>query len=208
MKVKVLDTKGNTVEEITLKKEVFGVEPNLEILGQYLRVFRANLRQGTSSTKTRGDVSGGGIKPWRQKGTGRARVGSSRVPLWRHGGISHGPQPKDWSLRFPKKMKRLAIISALSSVAADKKITVLDKISMKTPDTKAMTDILKKLDVAGKILIVLNTPESNTIKSAKNIKGVKTTVTTNLNAYELLNAKNVVFIKDAVESLEKKYASK
>lgn len=208
MKVKVLDTKGNTVEEITLKKEVFGVEPNLEILGQYLRVFRANLRQGTSSTKTRGDVSGGGIKPWRQKGTGRARVGSSRVPLWRHGGISHGPQPKDWSLRFPKKMKRLAIISALSSVAADKKITVLDKISMKTPDTKAMTDILKKLDVAGKILIVLNTPESNTIKSAKNIKGVKTTVTTNLNAYELLNAKNVVFLKDAVESLEKKYASK
>jgi large subunit ribosomal protein L4 len=208
MKVKVLDTKGNTVEEITLKKEVFGIEPNLEILGQYLRVFKANLRQGTSSTKTRGDVSGGGIKPWRQKGTGRARVGSSRVPLWRHGGISHGPQPHDWSLRFPKKMKRLAIISALSSIAADKKITVLDKISMKTPDTKAMAEILKKIDVAGKILIVLNNPESNTIKSAKNIKGVKTTVTTNLNAYELLNAKNVVFLKDAVESLEKKYASK
>ncbi len=209
MKIKVQDVKGNTVEEITLKKEVFGIEPHAEVLKQYLRVFLMNKRQGTSKTKTRGDVSGGGIKPWRQKGTGRARVGSSRNPLWRHGGISHGPQPHDWSLKLPKKIKRLAIISALSTVAKQDKIKILDKFAVeKTPNTKSVASVIKAFKLEGKTLIVLNSPDANAIKSSANIKNLKTTLASTLNAFDLLNAKNVLFLKDAVDSLEKKYSDK
>jgi large subunit ribosomal protein L4 len=205
MIVNVVDTKGKKVEELTLSDEVFGVELNKEVLAQYLRVFHNNQRQGTSSTKTRGDVSGGGIKPWRQKGTGRARVGSSRVPVWRHGGIAHGPQPRDWSLSLPKKIKRLAIVSALSEAARKNKMTVLSSLEFDTPKTKEMSETLKNLGLNGRILLVLNEADQKIIKSARNIKDVETTIAGTLNAYDLMRARNIIFLKDAVLNIENKY---
>ena len=208
MKIDVFDTTGKKVEEITLKKEVFGIEPNMEILNQYLRVFKMNQRQGTSSTKTRGEVSGGGIKPWKQKGTGRARVGSSRIPIWRHGGVSHGPKPHEWSLNMPKKMRRLAIISALSSLVSGNKMTVLENFNLAESKTKEVKGVVDSLKLSGKTLIVLNSSSDKAVQGAKNIKDLKTAFVGTLNAYELLNAKNVIFVKDAVVTLEGKYASK
>jgi large subunit ribosomal protein L4 len=208
MKVKVLDKKGNTVEELTLDKSVFNIEPNEAVVLQYLRVYQANQRQGTSSAKTRGEVSGGGAKPWRQKGTGRARVGSTRNPLWRHGGVTHGPKPRDWSLDLPKKIKRLAILSALSTSFSNEKVKILDKLEMKEPKTKDMARIMENLKADGKTLLVLNENDHNIIKSAGNIKNLRTAQAGNLNAYDVLSAKNVIFVKDAVLSLEKKYKGK
>ena len=208
MKIDVFDTTGKKVEEITLKKEVFGIEPNMEILNQYLRVFKMNQRQGTSSTKTRGEVSGGGIKPWKQKGTGRARLGSSRIPIWRHGGVSHGPKPHEWSLNMPKKMRRLAIISALSSLVSGNKMTVLENFNLAESKTKEVKGVVDSLKLSGKTLIVLNSSSDKAVQGAKNIKDLKTAFVGTLNAYELLNAKNVIFVKDAVVTLEGKYASK
>jgi large subunit ribosomal protein L4 len=208
MKVNVIDIKGNTVEELKLDKSVFGIEPNNPALLQYLRVFNFNQRQGTSAAKTRGEVSGGGAKPWRQKGTGRARVGSTRNPIWRHGGASHGPKPQDWSLKLPKKIKRLAIISAISSAFNDDKAKVLSSLEMKEPKTKELAGVITDLKLNGKTLLVLGKKDANVIKSAENIKGLQTTLAENLNAYELLNARNVVFLKDAVLSLEQKYKGK
>src|SRR3989344_2069599 len=147
MKIDVLDIKGKKVDEITLKKEIFGIEPNETVLAQYVRVYRTNQRQGTSSTLNRGEVSGGGKKPWKQKGTGRARVGSTRNPIWVHGGVAHGPKPKDWTLKLPKKVKRLALISALSSAVEKKKLTVLDKIEIESPKSKLVSEIVKNLDL-------------------------------------------------------------
>lgn len=207
MKAKVLDIKGNTVEEITLTKGLFDIEPNVAVLAQYLRVYNSNQRQGTSKTKTRGEVSGGGIKPWKQKGTGRARVGSSRNPLWRHGGVAHGPRPQDWSLKLPKKMRRLAILSAISSLFTKEKLIILDQIKVKTPTTKEIEKILINLKLTGKTLIVLDTPEQDTIKSARNLSNVKTTLATTLNAFELMSSKNVIFLKAALLNVERKYTN-
>ncbi|EKE00145.1 MAG: hypothetical protein ACD_22C00084G0003 [uncultured bacterium] len=208
-KIDVFDIKGNSVEQMSLSKEVFGIEPNEEALKQYIRVYQNNQRQGTSSTKTRGEVSGGGIKPWKQKGTGRARVGSSRNPIWRHGGISHGPKPKDWSLKLPKQVKRLAILSALSMVATtENKMKVLDKLELKTPKTKTICEMLKKLDLGYKTLIVLGSVNENVMKSIRNIENVSFVNADSLNAYEVMNARKVLFLKDAVKSLEKKYETK
>lgn len=205
MNINVVDTKGKKVEELTLSDAVFGIEPNEEAVSQYLRVYRANQRQGTSSTKTRGEVSGGGIKPWRQKGTGRARVGSSRVPLWRHGGVSHGPKPRVWSLSLPARIRRLAIVSALSAAAKGNKMTVLDSLKFVAPKTKDMHETFKNLGVKGRTLLVLNEADQNIIKSARNIKDVETTISGTLNAYDLIRARNIVFLKDAVLSIEDKY---
>jgi large subunit ribosomal protein L4 len=208
MKVNVLDTKGNILEELNLSDKVFGVEPNKEILKQYIRVYLANQRQGTSSTKTKAEVSGGGKKPWAQKGTGRARQGSIRSPQWRHGGVAHGPKPKDWGLTLPKKINKLAILTALSDKFLNKGALILDKVSMKKPSTKEFEGMLDTLKVEGNILYVFEKKNENLVKSAKNLQGVNTVFSGILNAYDLVRAKNVIFEKDALLSLEKKYEAK
>ncbi|KKS16862.1 MAG: 50S ribosomal protein L4 [candidate division WWE3 bacterium GW2011_GWB1_41_6] len=208
MKIDVLDIKGKKVDEITLKKEIFGIEPNETVLAQYVRVYRTNQRQGTSSTLNRGEVSGGGKKPWKQKGTGRARVGSTRNPIWVHGGVAHGPKPKDWTLKLPKKVKRLALISALSSAVEKKKLTVLDKIEIESPKSKLVSEIVKNLDLKGSTLIVLNEKNDNLLLGSRNILGLNPTLLNNLNAYDILNARNVVFMKDAILGVQKKYENK
>lgn len=205
MKINVLDKNGKTVEEMSLSKEVFGVVPNKPLLAQYIRVFRANQRQGTSSIKTRGEVSGGGKKPWKQKGTGRARVGSSRNPLWVHGGISHGPKPKDWGLKLPKKMRRAAIVSALSSKQLLSKITILDNLELKETKTKLLSNILDNLKLFGSVVLILDKKNDLVKKSAGNLNNLNLSLVENLNAYDILSANNVLFLKDAVLNLEKKY---
>lgn len=208
MKIDVFDINGKSVEQLTLSKEVFGIEPNKEVMAQYLRVYNANQRQGTSSTKTRGEVEGTGKKPWKQKGTGRARVGSSRTPLWRHGGITHGPKPKDWSLDLPKKIKKLAIVSSLSAKFASHNLKIVNKIDLEKPKTKEISTMLKALGVAGKTLLIMDARSESLLKSSANIKNLNTALVSNLNAYELLNAKNVLFLKDAILKVQEKYEAK
>ena len=207
MKIDVLNIKGEKVEQITLSDEIFGITPNEDVLAQYLRVYMHNQRQGTSSTKDRSEVSGGGKKPWKQKGTGRARVGSSRSPLWRHGGVTHGPKPKSWNLDLNKKMRRLAILSAISSKFANNKAIVVDSVTFEAPKTKSMVEVLKNLN-ASKPLLVMQSIDENTVKSGSNIKDLKITRASMLNAYDLLNAKTVIFVKDAVLGLQDKYLGK
>lgn len=209
MKIDVLNTKGEKVEQITLSDTIFKIKPNKEVLLQYLRVFSSNNRQGTSKVKDRSEVSGGGKKPWKQKGTGRARVGSSRNPLWRHGGVAHGPTPKDWSLSLNKKDKKTAMKSALSQKFEDKKVIVLDKIDFDKPKTKALIEILNALKLfEEKILIVVNNKDTNVIKSTSNINSVICSTSENINAYEVLNSGYVVFIKKAIKNLEEKLLDK
>ncbi len=205
MKLDVFDTKGKVKEKIELSKGVFGVEPNTALLNQYIRVYRTNQRQGTSKVKDRSEVRGGGKKPWRQKGTGRARHGSIRSPLWRKGGIVHGPTPKSWHLSLPKQLRKSAIVSVLSQAAKDKKVHVIDKIDIKKPKTKQIVEILDALKLRGKTLLVLAKPNENVLKSARNIKNLKTVIVENVNGYDLLNCKNVLFEKDAIEIVDKKY---
>ncbi len=205
MKYDVLDTKGNKIEQMELSDSLFAVPMNKDIVAQYIRVFSANQRQGTSSTKTRGDVSGGGKKPWRQKGTGRARVGSSRNPLWRHGGVAHGPSPKDWSLSMPQKMRQKALAVSLSNKITTKDLTVLTDIKMEKPKTKAFLEILKALDITKKVLLVVSKSDVNVVKSTQNLKNVKLALADNLNAYDLVKTKKVMFLKDAVLELQNKY---
>lgn len=208
MKLKVIDTKGKKVEDIKLNKDVFGAKPNNNVLRQYLRVYKMNQRQGTSSTKTRAEVSGGGRKPWPQKGTGRARHGSIRSPIWRTGGVAHGPKPKSWNLNLPKKIKKNAIISALSHVSSKNKLVIIDKIDIRKPKTKKFAEIIEKLNLGGKILLVLDKKNESVYKSARNIKKVKVSLVNNLNAYDLLNADYILILKKAVEKLEEKYGEK
>jgi len=207
MKIDVLNIKGEKVEQITLNDEIFGITPNEDVLAQYLRVYMHNQRQGTASAKDRGEVSGGGKKPWKQKGTGRARVGSTRSPLWRHGGVTHGPKPKSWNLDLPKKVRRLATLSALSSKFATNTAIVLDTLSFDTPKTKAMVEVMNNIK-AVKPLVVLNKSDVNTLKSGANIKNLKITQASVLNAYDVLNAKTLVFVKDAILDLQAKYLGK
>ncbi|MFH1648376.1 MAG: 50S ribosomal protein L4 [Patescibacteria group bacterium] len=208
MKVKVLDTKAEVIEEITLSDDVFGIEPNDTLLAQYVRVFSINQRQGTSSTKTRAEVSGGGKKPWRQKGTGRARHGSIRSPIWVGGGIAHGPRPYKPSLKMPKKMRVLAFKSVLSYKFKDKQVIVLDKVKFEKPSTKTMVEILKKLKIESTALLVWFKKDENLVKSASNILSLNTKFAGSLNTCDLLKSDNIIFIKDAVLDIEKKYLGK
>ena len=205
MKLQVLDKKGKNIEEITLKDSVFKAEINKDLLAQYIYIYTSNQRQGTSSTKDRSEVSGGGKKPWRQKGTGRARVGSIRSPLWRHGGVIHGPNPKSWNLKLSKRLKQQAMISALSAKVSSNTLKILDDLSIKTPKTKEISNLMKTLELKGKILFVLAKNDQAILKSSANIS---ISQASNLNVYELLRAKNVLFLKKAIEEVEKKYANK
>ncbi len=205
-KVSVYDMNGNTVSELELNDAVFGIEPSKYAMHQAVVNFLANQRQGTQSTLTRTEVSGGGKKPWRQKGTGHARQGSTRSPQWRHGGIALGPKPRSYSYTLNKKVKRLALLSALSSKVQENEIVVVDKISTDGYKTKTIVNMLKAIGADSKALIVLDTVDAQVIKSAANIPGVKTTQVGTLNVYDILNYNKLVVVKDAVAKIEEVYA--
>ena len=205
-KVDVYDIKGKKVSDIELADNVFGIEPNENIVHSVLVNYLANQRQGTQSTKTRAEVSGGGKKPWRQKGTGRARQGSIRAPQWIKGGIALGPKPRSYKYTVNKKEKRLAIKSVLSSKVLEKELTVVDKLELKEIKTKTMVKALTDLKVSGKTLIILPESNKNVLMSSRNIEGVKTIVANNINVFDLLKYTNLILPVDTVKKLEEVYA--
>lgn len=205
-KVSVYDMNGNAVSELELSDAVFGIEPSEYAMHQAVVNYLANQRHGTQSTLTRTEVSGGGKKPWRQKGTGHARQGSTRSPQWRHGGVALGPKPRSYSYTLNKKVKRLALLSALSSKAQENEVVVVDSITVDGYKTKTIVNMLKALGVEGKALIVLDSVDGQVIKSAANIPGVKTTQVNTLNVYDILNYDKFVVVKNAVTKIEEVYA--
>ena len=205
-KVDVYDLKGKKVSDIELAENVFGIEPNENIVHSVLVNYLANQRQGTQSTKTRAEVSGGGKKPWRQKGTGRARQGSTRSPQWIKGGIALGPKPRSYKYTVNKKEKRLAIKSILSSKVLEKELTVVDKLELKEIKTKTMQTALTDLKVEGKTLIILPENNQNVYMSSRNIEGVKTITANNINVFDLLKYTNLILSVETVKKLEEVYA--
>ncbi len=205
-KVDVYDIKGKKVSDIELADSVFGITPNENIVHAVLVNYLANQRQGTQSTKTRAEVSGGGKKPWRQKGTGRARQGSIRAPQWIKGGIALGPKPRSYKYSVNKKEKRLAIRSVLSSKVLEKELTVVDKLELSEIKTKTMVKALADLKVEGKTLIILPENNKNVLMSSRNIEGVKTIVANNINVFDLLKYNNLILPVDTVKKLEEVYA--
>lgn len=201
-KVALYNVSGKQVGDIDLKDDIFGAEINEAILHDVVVMQLANRRQGTADTKTRAEVSGGGKKPWRQKGTGRARHGSTRSPIWRTGGIVFGPHPRSYNYTMPKKVRRLAMKSALSSKVQKGNIIVLDELSLQQPKTKEMVEILNNLNIDRKALVVTAGVDANVIKSARNIPGVTPTFASGLNVYDILNHDKLVITKDAVSKVE------
>ena len=204
--VKVVNMAGKEVGEITLSDVIFGAEVNEAVLHAAVRTFLANQRQGTQSTLTRSEVSGGGKKPWRQKGTGRARQGSTRSPQWTHGGIALGPKPRDYRIAMNKKTRRVALYSALSAKVAAGDLIVVDDIKCEGYSTKTIANMLSAIGADRKALIVLPEVNSFVVKSAANIPGVKTTLATTINVYDILNANKFVVSKAAVAKLEEVFA--
>ena len=205
-KVDVYNMQGKKVSDVELNEAVFGIEPNENIVHSVLVNYLANQRQGTQSTKTRAEVRGGGRKPWRQKGTGRARQGSIRAPQWIKGGIALGPKPRSYSYRINKKEKQLAIKSLLSAKVLDNELTVVDKLEVKEPKTSVMVKALTDLKVEGKALIILADKNENVLLSSRNIKGVKTIELNTINVFDLLNCNKLVLPLDTVKKLEEVYA--
>ena len=205
-KIDVYSIEGKKVKELELNEKIFGIEPNEAVVHSVLVNYLANQRQGTQSTKTRAEVRGGGRKPWRQKGTGRARQGSIRAPQWIKGGIALGPKPRSYYYTVNKKEKRLAIKSVLSSKVLEKELVVVDTLDMKEIKTKEMVKVLNNLKVEGKTLMLLPEKNENVQKSARNIEGVKTTLVNTINVYDLLKYKNLVITLDTVKKLEEVYA--
>ena len=205
-KVDVYDINGKKVSDVELNENVFGIEPNETIVHEVLVNYLANQRQGTQSTKTRAEVRGGGRKPWRQKGTGRARQGSIRAPQWIKGGIALGPKPRTYTYRVNKKEKQLAIKSLLSAKVLDNELTVVDKLEVKEPKTKTMVKALTSLKVEGKTLIILADKNENVLLSSRNIEGVKTINLNMINVFDLLNCNKLVLPLDTVKKLEEVYA--
>lgn len=203
--VAVLDMAGKEVGKIELAESVFGIEPNKAVMLDMVKNYLANQRQGTQSALTRAEVSGGGRKPWRQKGTGHARQGSTRAPQWRHGGIVFAPKPRDYSYSLNKKVKRLAMKSALSAKVAESDMIVLDAIALNEYKTKTIAAMLKAVGSEKKTLIVLPELNEKVIASAANIPGVKTAMVNTLNVYDILNADKFIVVKDAVAQIEEVY---
>ena len=203
--VAVLDMAGKEVGKIELAESVFGIEPNKAVMLDMVKNYLANQRQGTQSALTRAEVSGGGRKPWRQKGTGHARQGSTRAPQWRHGGIVFAPKPRDYSYSLNKKVKRLAMKSALSAKVAESDMIVLDAITLNEYKTKTIAAMLKAVGSEKKTLIVLPELNEKLIASAANIPGVKTAMVNTLNVYDILNADKFIVVKDAVAQIEEVY---
>ena len=205
-KVDVYDIKGKKVSDVELAEAIFGIEPNGAIVHSVLVNYLANQRQGTQSTKTRAEVRGGGRKPWRQKGTGRARQGSIRAPQWVKGGIALGPKPRSYKYTVNKKERRLAIKSLLSSKVIENELTVVDKLELAEIKTKTMVKALADLKVEGKTLIVLPENNKNVLMSARNIEGVKTITLNNINVFDLLKYNNLVLPLETVKKIEEVYA--
>ena len=202
MKFDVLDMNGKKVSEVELSDAVFGITPNEKAVHAAVVNFLANQRQGTQSTKTRSEVSGGGRKPWRQKGTGHARQGSIRAPQWTHGGVALGPKPRDYSYRINKKLKRLAVLSALSAKAAAGDMIVIDELACAEYKTKTIVNMLAAVGAEKKALIVTPAVDAKVVKSAANIPGMKTTTADNVNTYDVVNANKFVISVDAAKKLE------
>ena len=197
---------GNQVSETEISDAVFGIEPNEAVMHAMVVNYLANQRQGTQSTLTRTEVRGGGRKPWRQKGTGHARQGSIRAPQWTHGGVALGPKPRDYSYTLNKKVRRLAMKSALSSKAQNANLIVIDALDLEGFKTKTIVDMLKALNVDGKALIVTAEADKKVVKSAGNIPGIKTAAVNTLNVYDILNHDKFIVVKNAVEKIEEVYA--
>jgi large subunit ribosomal protein L4 len=204
--VTVFDMTGKSVGEMTLSDAIFGIEPNTSVMHAAVVNYLANQRQGTQSTLTRSEVSGGGRKPWKQKGTGRARQGSTRAPQWTHGGIALGPKPRDYSYELPKKVKRLALKSAFSAKVADNNLIVVDNIAVEGYKTKAVAEMLSNLGADKKALIVMPEVDAKLIKSAANIPGVKTALVNTINVYDILKYNTVIVTKAVVATIEEVYA--
>ena len=204
--VAVLNMAGQNVGEITLSDAIFGIQPNAVVMHAAVVNYLANQRQGTQSTLTRTEVSGGGKKPWRQKGTGHARQGSTRAPQWRHGGVVHAPKPRDYSYSLNKKVRRLALKSALSDKALNGNIIVLDELKLDTYKTKVVADCLTAIGAGKKALIVLENNDAFAVKSIANIKGAKSAQINTINTYDIINADTLVIVKGAVAKLEEVYA--
>ena len=204
--IAVVDMKGKQVSTLELSESVFGITPNVSVMNDMVKNYLANQRQGTQSALTRAEVSGGGKKPWRQKGTGRARQGSTRSPQWTHGGIVFAPKPRDYRYSLNRKVKRLAMKSALSSKVQDNEMIVIDAITTENFKTKTIAEMLKALSAGKKSLIVLPELNGEVIASAKNIPGVKTAQVNELNVYDILNADSFIVVKAAVSGIEEVYA--
>ena len=204
--VAVVNMAGENVGKITLSDAIFGIEPNAVVMHAAVVNYLANQRQGTQSTLTRTEVSGGGKKPWRQKGTGHARQGSTRAPQWRHGGIVHAPKPRDYSYSLNKKVRRLALKSALSDKVLSNGLIVLDELKVEAYKTKVVADCLKAIGAGKKTLIVLENNDAFAVKSIANIKGAKSAQINTINTYDIINADTLVIVKGAVAKLEEVYA--
>ena len=202
----VFDKTGKKVSDIALSDAIFAITPNASAMHLCVVAYLANQRQGTQSTLTRAEVRGGGKKPWRQKGSGRARQGSIRSPQWTHGGIALGPKPREYGKTVNKKVRRLAMKSALSSKVAAEELIVLDSLEMNEIKTKEVVSVLKALETGKKVLIVLPEKNETVYRSARNIKGVKTTLVSTLNVYDILNGDSLVVLNDAVSKIEEVYA--
>ena len=204
--IAVVDMTGKSVGEIMLSDAIFGIQPNAAVMHMAVVNYLANQRQGTQSTLTRTEVSGGGKKPWRQKGTGHARQGSTRAPQWRHGGIVHAPKPRDYSYSLNKKVRRLALKSALSDKVATGNMIVLDELKLEGYKTKVVADCLKAIGAQKKVLIVLADNDAFAVKSIANIAGAKAAQINTINTYDVVNADTLVMVKAAVEKFEEVYA--
>lgn len=203
---KVVNMAGKASGEVELADSVFAIEPNAAVMHAAVRAYLLNQRQGTQSTLTRTEVSGGGKKPWRQKGTGHARQGSTRAPQWRHGGIVHAPKPRDYSYTLNKKVRRLALLSALSDKALNGNIIVLDKLELEGYKTKVVADFLKAVGAGKKTLMILEDNNAFAVKSIANIKGAKSAQVNTINTYDIINADTLVIVKGAAAKLEEVYA--
>lgn len=201
-KIKVLDTKGKAVSEVAVG-DAINFQVNQATVHQVVVAYQSGLRQGTASTKTRGEVSGGGAKPWRQKGTGRARAGSNRSPIWRHGGITHGPHPRDFSVKVPKKMKYAALKGALAEKLRDDQVKIVDQISWDKPSTKAAVALLAAVGAQGKVLAIVRDENENVIKSFQNLPYVKVASAGQLTTYDVLNCDDIVTTKSVFEIVAK-----
>ena len=204
--IAVVDMAGKSVGEITLSDAIFGITPNAVVMHMAVVNYLANQRQGTQSTLTRTEVSGGGKKPWRQKGTGHARQGSTRAPQWRHGGIVHAPKPRDYSYSLNKKVRKLALVSALSDKVIGGNLIVLDELKLDGFKTKVVADCLKAIGAGKKALIILEDNNAFAVKSIANIKGAKSALVNTINTYDIINADTLVIVKGAVAKLEEVYA--
>ena len=204
--VAVVDMEGKKVSTVDLADSIFGIEPNAAVMHQLVVSYLANQRQGTQSALTRAEVSGGGKKPWRQKGTGRARQGSTRAPQWYHGGVVFAPKPRDYRFSVNKKVRRLAMKSAFSTMALNSNVIVVDSIALEAIKTQSIVKMLAAIGSEKKALIVLPTVDEKVIKSARNIAGVKTAQVNELNVYDILNADKLIIAKDALAKIEEVYA--